>query len=131
MMRLKKEPLRGEALKSEILRTVTELPSMPQTVLKAREIMADPKSNFTELGKLFETDQGIASAVLKLANSAYYGLSGKVSSIQRATVVLGYKTLGELVSVAGTSLILGKSLGFSLRAFWNFALTLLYSLSLT
>ena len=46
----------GQALKKEILRNVQDLPPMPQTVLKAREIMANPKSDFKELANLFETD---------------------------------------------------------------------------
>jgi HD-like signal output (HDOD) protein len=45
-----------------------------------------------------ETDQAIAAKVLKLANSSYYGLSGKVASIQHASVVLGHRTLGELIT---------------------------------
>jgi len=72
---------------------------MPQTVLKAREIIANPRSDFKELAVLVETDQAIAAKVLKLANSAYYGLSGKVSSIQHASVVLGHKALGELITM--------------------------------
>ena len=50
---------------------------------------------------MIETDQAIATKVLKIANSAYYGMSGKISSIQHATTVLGIKTMGEIVAVAG------------------------------
>jgi len=117
MITLKKGPLSGEALKSEILRPIKELPPMPQSVFKAREIMANPKSSFKELGQILERDQGIATAVLKFANSAYYGLSGRVSSIQRASVVLGHKTIAELITVAAASRLLGKKLdGYDLGA---------------
>ena len=87
--------LKGDALKKKILGTVGQLPPMPQTVLKAREIMSNPGSDFKELGDLLETDQAIAAKVLKLANSSYYGLSGKISSIKHASVVLGHKALGN------------------------------------
>jgi hypothetical protein len=93
----------GQSLKKEILRNVKDLPPMPQTVLKSREIMANPKSDFKELANLFETDQAIATKILKLANSPYFGYSGKVTSIQRASLVLGHKTLGELITMGGTS----------------------------
>ncbi len=107
----------GEALKKKILKQVRDLPPMPQTVLKAREIMSDPNSDFKTLAKLFETDQAIAARVLKLANSPYYGLGGKVSSIQHASVVLGFKNLGELITMGGASNLLGKSLtGYGLDA---------------
>jgi len=83
---------------------------MPQTVLKAREILADPHSSVEEVAKVLETDQAIGARVLKMANSPFYGLMGKVSSIRHASAVLGYKTLGDIVTMAGTSGLLGKTL---------------------
>jgi HD-like signal output (HDOD) protein len=46
----------GEALKKIILRSVGDLPPMPQTVFKVRDIIANPKSNFKELAEVLETD---------------------------------------------------------------------------
>jgi HD-like signal output (HDOD) protein len=111
------EAMKGEALKAKILRRVKELPPMPQTIFKAREILGDPKSSAKEVARILETDQAIAAKVLKMANSAYYGLMGKVSSIQHASVVLGYKTLAEIVTLAGGSAVLGSTLeGYDLAA---------------
>jgi HD-like signal output (HDOD) protein len=112
----KKQP-GGEALKKRILRSVGDLPPMPQTVFKVREVIADPSSSFKALSEILETDQAMAARVLKIANSTYYGISGKVSSIQHASVVLGHKTLGELMTMAGTSGLLGNKLeGYGLEA---------------
>jgi HD-like signal output (HDOD) protein len=119
----------GEALKQKILRHVKDLPPMPQTVLKAREIMANPNSGFKELSNLFETDQAIAAKILKLANSPYYGYSGKVTSIQRASVVLGHKTLGELITMRGTADLLGNRLvgyGLDSGALWKHSLAVAF-----
>lgn len=121
--------LKGEALKKKILRSARDLPPMPQTVIKAREIMADPGSDFKSLADLFETDQAIAAKVLKLANSPYYGMGGKVSSIQHASVVLGHKTLGELITMGGTSSLLGKNLdgyGLDAGALWKHSLAVAF-----
>jgi len=101
---------KGEALQKIILRRLKELPPMPQVMFKAREVMNDPKSNFKALSDILETDQAMAARVLRLSNSAYYGLAGKVSSVQHASVLLGYKTVGEIVSMAGSSTLLGNSL---------------------
>jgi HD-like signal output (HDOD) protein len=128
--RRQKERLTGEALKKKILNTVEDLPSMPQTVLKAREIMADPNSDFKELADLFETDQAVATRILKLANSSYYGLSGKVSSIKHASVVLGHNTLGELLTMGGTASLLGNRLegyGLDAGALWKHSLAVAFS----
>ena len=122
--------LTGEALKKKILRNVKDLPPMPQTVLKARDIMENPKSDFKELAGLFETDQAIAAKILKLANSPYYGMGGKVTSIQRASVVLGHKTLGELITMGGaSSLLSGKLKGYGLDAgaLWKHSLAVAFA----
>ena len=100
----------GEALKRLILKTIHDLPPMPQTVMKARDIMKNPGSSFEQLAAVLSTDQAIVAKVLRLANSAYYGFMGKVSSIQHASVMLGLKTLEQLITVAGTSNLLGKQL---------------------
>jgi HD-like signal output (HDOD) protein len=125
----KKDHLTGEALKKQIIKTVDELPPMPQTVIKAREIMADPKAGFKELAELFEADQAIAAKILKLANSPYYGIAGGVASIQKASVVLGQKTLGELITLGGVSGLLGNQLqGYGLDAgkLWKHSLAVAF-----
>jgi HD-like signal output (HDOD) protein len=109
--------LDSEDLKKKIVKRVDDLPPMPKVLFKAREIMADPNSSFKEIARVIETDQAIAARVLKVANSAYYGLSGMVSSIHQASVVLGYKTLEELITMVSSSSLLGKQLrGYNLNA---------------
>ena len=104
------------SLKSKILRSLVELPPMPNIILKAREIMEDPGSSLRELSAVIEHDQAIVARVLALANSAYYGLSGMVSSIQHASILLGQKTLGELITIAASSRLLSKKLkGYQLN----------------
>jgi HD-like signal output (HDOD) protein len=107
----------GADLKKRILKSVGDLPSMPQVVFKAREVLADADSSFEDLAKILESDPAMATRILKMANSPYYGLMGEVSSIQHASVVLGYKTLGDLITMAGTSELMGKTLeGYELDA---------------
>ena len=83
---------------------------MPNIILKAREIMEDPGSSLKDLAGVIEHDQAIVARVLALANSSYYGLSGLVSSIQHASILLGQKTLGELITIAASSKLLSKQL---------------------
>lgn len=128
-LRPKQNHLTGEALKKKILRDVKDLPPMPHTILKAREIMADQNSDFKDLADLFETDQAVAARILKLANSPYYGMGGKVSSIQHASVVLGHKALGELITISGTSTLLGNNLegyGLDAGALWKHSIAVAF-----
>jgi HD-like signal output (HDOD) protein len=122
-------PVAGDELKKRVLHNLDELPPMPQVVFKAYEIMDDPNASTKQLADLIETDQAIATKVLKMANSAYYGMSGKVSSVQHASVVLGYKALGELIALAGTSTLLGQTLyGYELDSagLWRHAMTVAF-----
>ena len=117
--------LRGDALERKILKTLDNMPAMPRIIMKARRMMQNPQANYKEFERALEADQGIATRVLRLANSAYYGVSGTVSSIQRASVILGYQTIGELVLVTSTSDLLDRELkgyGLETGAMWKHAM---------
>jgi HD-like signal output (HDOD) protein len=116
----------SDELKERILKTLDDLPAMPQIVLKAREIMADPNSGVKDVVKILETDQAITTKILKVANSAYYGMSGKISTIQHASVVLGYKVIGGLITLASSSDLLDRVLdgyGFGSGDLWKHSLS--------
>jgi HD-like signal output (HDOD) protein len=100
----------GNDLKRKILNSIKDLPPMPKIIYKAREVMANPISGFKEIAEVIETDQAIAAKVLQVSNSAYYGLSGMVSSIHQATVVLGHKTLEQLITLVSATSLLGSHL---------------------
>lgn len=102
--------LDGTDLKRKILNSIKDLPPMPKIIYKAREVMANPKSGFKEIAEVIETDQAIAAKILQVANSAYYGLSGMVSSIHQATVVLGHQTLEQLIAMVSATSLLGSHL---------------------
>ncbi len=102
--------LDGTDLRRKILGSIKDLPPMPKIIYKAREVMANPMSGFKEIAEVIETDQAIAAKILQVSNSAYYGLSGMVSSIHQATVVLGHKTLEQLITMVSATSLLGSRL---------------------
>ena len=53
--------LNGDVLKERILRTMKDLPPMPQVAQKAREVISNPSSSFKDLAKVIETDQAIVA----------------------------------------------------------------------
>lgn len=125
-----KELPKGEALKKLILRKVNELPAMPQTILKARQLLSSDKSSFEQLAQVLKSDQAIASRLLKLANSTYYGMRGKISSLQHASVVLGFGTLKEIIMMAGSSSMLSGTLpgyGLDTEDLWQHSLGTAFS----
>jgi HD-like signal output (HDOD) protein len=99
---------------------------MPQIILKARETMANPNAGLRDLARIIENDQALVAKVLSLANSAYYGIGGQVSSIQHASVLLGLKTLGTLITMSASSVLLNRELkGYHLapQAIWRHSLS--------
>jgi len=113
--------INGEKLKKEIFHALDSLPPMSQVVYRALEIMADPDSGMEELADAIETDQSIVSNILRIANSAYYGIKMKVSSIHMACVMLGKHTLREVIIMAGVSNLMEKNLkgyGFASGELW-------------
>jgi len=121
--------LRGLDLEKVILRSLGDLPAMPQVVLKIKEIIADPDSDFKDVERTIQTDQALVGKVLKLVNSAYYGQRERVSSLKRAAVILGNNALSELITVAGSLRLLNRSLngyGIKSRGFWVHSLMVAY-----
>ena len=109
--------LEGTDLKSKIIGRIKDLPPMPKIISKAREVIANPKFGFKEIAEVIETDQAIAAKILQVSNSAYYGLSGMVSSIHQASVVLGHNTLEQLIVMVSATSLLGSHLkGYKMGA---------------
>ena len=73
-----------------------DLPTLPQIVSKLLEAVEDERSSADDVTALLETDHVISARVLRLANSAYYGLRHRVDSIRRAVVVLGFDAVCQL-----------------------------------
>ena len=110
-----------QQFKDRILKSLVDLPPMHEVVMKAQEIMADPNSNMEDLAAIIETDQSMVVKILKLINSAYYGLGREVSSIRQACSLLGFQALRELIVAVGVSNVLGKKLegyGFGSGELW-------------
>lgn len=113
-------------LESKLLQQWEQLPPMLEVLVKIRQILQSRDASLKKVARVVETDPGIAAKLLKIANSALYGLSGNVSSVQHAAVVLGFHTLEEVVIMASTSDFLGKQLdGYGIGAgdLWRHALT--------
>ena len=124
-----KKQLHGRALKFKLLGTMQNLPAMPQVITKAQRIMADPNSSLKDLANIVKTDQAIVAKALRMANSAYYGLRGKVSSIEHFSVMLGHKGFGELVTMSTALKLLGgrlKGYGVDAGALWRHSLVVAF-----
>ncbi|MCB9365983.1 MAG: HDOD domain-containing protein [Calditrichaeota bacterium] len=79
------------------LREIKTLPTLPDTATKVIQMSQDPDVSPSELALTVEKDPSIATRLLKLVNSPYFGVRGSVTSIQQALVFLGVSNLRNLV----------------------------------
>lgn len=97
-----------EALRREIQRL--ECISSPSGSLdRILELAADCESDIGELTAAIESDPAVTSKVLRLSNSAYFGVSGKIETVNRAILVIGYKNVLSLATCAALApMIVGE-----------------------
>ncbi|KJR99465.1 MAG: hypothetical protein VR65_15885 [Desulfobulbaceae bacterium BRH_c16a] len=76
---------------------IDAFPALPATVGKVMAVTADPESSANDLMQAILPDQAMCTAILKVANSAFFGIPREVSTIERAVVVLGYEEIRNIV----------------------------------
>ncbi|HHL40854.1 MAG TPA: HDOD domain-containing protein [Deltaproteobacteria bacterium] len=76
-----------------------ELPPVPDIMTKIHDIMRRDDAPVREIVKIIMADQILTSRLLRVVNSAFYGLSGEVTSLQQAVVYLGFKAVLGIVTV--------------------------------
>ncbi len=91
------------------IETCQAIPSAPHIVSRLLEITDDPNYRHDEVAKLLATDPGIASDVLRMANSALLGGLRKVASISEAIVRLGIRQVRTLVISRGMINSIGEA----------------------
>jgi HD-like signal output (HDOD) protein len=90
-----------ESLESEILRQLVTrcatLPTVPALYSEIIEVLQDPETNMETIGDILVKDGGMTARILKLANSAFFGLGREISSISEGVAYLGTETIKSLL----------------------------------
>lgn len=76
------------------------LPSVPHVSMRVLNMLDDPYISLKKLEDLILADQSLTAKILKIANSAFYGLRRKVTLISDALNVIGFKTIRDVILVA-------------------------------
>jgi HD-like signal output (HDOD) protein len=109
----------------EKIKTIIQLPALPAIALEVVDLVDNPKTSASKLGKVISTDQALTAKVLKIANSPFYGFPKKISTIDFAIIVLGFDALKEIViSISLVSSLQKKSdTHFDSKSFWDHSIT--------
>ncbi len=116
--------LRGRLGNNEVRRVVSnvgDLPVLPQVYADLTALLQSDEAPVEEVGDLIASDPALATKVLRLVNSSYFGLRSSVSSVSQAVTMLGLTAVGSLV--LGITLFAeldgAKAAGLSPAAIWN------------
>lgn len=92
----------------QIMAKVKAFPAMPATATKLLALIDDPEVSFSQIEEIIRYDPGLTANILKLTNSAYFGIPLKVSSVRQAMTLLGWKRLVQLVMTLCMSTLMKK-----------------------
>ena len=106
-----------------IIRQIQELPSLPVVVLELLSSMDQDDTDVHVLAQKIELDQALAAKTLRIANSSFYGMQSKVTSIPQAVSVLGFHSIRTVVTACAlTGSFAPVAGGFDFKAFWRHSL---------
>ncbi|MCB5162677.1 HDOD domain-containing protein [Marinomonas algarum] len=103
----------------DLLKRTDKLPNVPDVVRELIQLLNDPNAKYSDIAARVSHDQTISLKVLRIVNSAYFGLARKISSIDEATVLLGMDRLKTLVIASGFASSVTKVDGIDLPEFWT------------
>ena len=103
---------------------VAALPALPQAVMDVVVSLRSESGSAEDCAQRIARDPAMTARTLRLANSAFYGVPGRVATIRDAIHMLGRRTLGSLLTTATLSAQFSASScpGFEFAGFWRHTL---------
>ena len=85
---------------ASVLDTINNLPSLPAVTNRIVKLAESTRSHPSEIAELVSLDASLTARVLRLVNSAFYGLRRNVTTVNHAIVYLGLNTIKNLALTA-------------------------------
>jgi len=116
--------LAGNPAVKTLVARINKLPTLPATYQKLVECLKSPDADMDDVAEIISRDPSMSARLLKVVNSAYFGLAKPVADVSRAGALLGLDRIMALV--LGQGLFSGGDApqvnGFSLEALWTHSL---------
>lgn len=108
----------------QALERAAHLPSVSAVLTQALQEMSKPEADISQVAALLARDQSVMARILRVANSAFYGLPGRVGSLSQAVTLLGMPTTRTVVTTAAIIERFPPRDGaaFDFRGFWEHSL---------
>ena len=98
-----------------------ELPSLPEIYIKVSDLLESEDSSSQDIGLAVQTDPSLTARILKLINSAYYGMPRQVTSVAQAVSLLGRAQLQQILLGTVLAGVFNdmQLRNFSMTTFWR------------
>jgi putative nucleotidyltransferase with HDIG domain len=107
----------------ELIANLGDLPPLPQVASQVLRVSADPDSNAEDLRKIIAMDQALTSQILKISNSAMFGMVREVTTLTQAIMTLGFSTIKSVVIASSAKNLYHRgTVGLQERLIWEHAL---------
>ena len=106
----------------EELDRIDSVPMLPELATRILKMVDDPQVTSHRLAAVVSRDQSLVTSILRIVNSAYYGFHWRISSVSQAVVLLGFRTIRNLVLAASVMKDYGgrsRVAGFDRMAHWR------------
>jgi len=80
-----------------IINRLEDLPTLSPVAERLIRMTLDEESSFQDVARIIEMDQALTARVLKVANSAFYGMSRKIATVKEALFILGFDAVKSIV----------------------------------
>lgn len=112
-----------DALVDALIEELERLPAQPSIAMRVVWIADDPSSSAKDLAGAISADPSLTARLLRLANSAYYGLSGRVANVGFAVTVIGFPTVRAMAAATASGLFDGEQGPTAPPGFWEHAVS--------
>lgn len=106
----------------KILSKIEDLPTLPIVIQRILQLINDPKATTKQIGSIITSDQSLTAKTLKLVNSAFYGFSKKITTVDQAIVIIGFNAVKNLAISASVFDIfknMNQRSSFDRYGFWT------------
>lgn len=100
-----------DTLKAKIIAKAENIPPLPALAQKLVSLTRNDKVSLPEIISHIKQDQGLSAKIIKLVNSPFFGMRQEITSIDRATVLVGTNTVKNLALALSTDQYYNKPFG--------------------
>ena len=105
----------------ELVEKTSDLFSLPDVYFRVKFVMDSPNSGLMDIAREIAIDPGLTARLLRIANSAFFGLTAKIDTVERAVNLLGMQQVHDLVLATSVSAAFEDidQQHIDMRAFWE------------